>query len=78
MAYVFPTLVLKYDWLTGGPNGKKPPRGTAEMVPPSWMPFADDGRIAGPLWIFCVLTVHRDRRSSSAHGTSSRAAPAGR
>ncbi len=57
VAYVFPTLVLKYDWLTGGPNGKKPPRGTAEMVPPSWMPFADDGRIAGPLWTFCVLTV---------------------
>ena len=25
VAYVFPTLVLKYDWLTGGPNGKKPP-----------------------------------------------------
>jgi branched-chain amino acid transport system permease protein len=57
VAYVFPTLVLKYDWLTGGPNGKKPPRGTAEMKAPSWMPFADDGRISGPLWIFCVLTV---------------------
>ena len=27
VAYVFPTLVLKYDWLTGGPNGKKPDRG---------------------------------------------------
>jgi branched-chain amino acid transport system permease protein len=57
VAYVFPTLVLKFESLTGGPNGKKPPRGTAEMVPPSWMPFADDGRIAGPLWTYCVLTV---------------------
>jgi branched-chain amino acid transport system permease protein len=57
VAYVFPTLVLKYESLTGGPNGKKPDRGEAEMVPPSWMPFADDGRIAEPLWIFCVLVV---------------------
>jgi branched-chain amino acid transport system permease protein len=54
---VFPTLVLKFESITGGPNGKKPDRGTAEMVPPSWMPFADDGRIAEPLWIFCVLVV---------------------
>ncbi len=57
VAYVFPSLVLKFESLTGGPNGKKPPRGTAEMVAPSWMPFADDGRIATPLWTFCVLTV---------------------
>lgn len=26
VAYVFPPLVLKYGWLTGGPNGKGPPR----------------------------------------------------
>ena len=57
VAYVFPTLVLKFESLTGGPNGKKPDRGQAEMVPPSWMPFADDGRIAEPLWIYCVLLV---------------------
>ena len=57
VAYVFPTLVLKFESLTGGPNGKKPDRGTAEMIPPSWMPFADDGRIAEPLWIYCVLIV---------------------
>ncbi len=57
LAYVFPTLVLKFESLTGGPNGKKPDRGTAELVPPSWMPFADDGRIAEPLWIFCILIV---------------------
>ena len=60
VAYVFPTLVLKFESLTGGPNGKKPDRGEAEMIPPSWMPFADDGRIAEPLWIFCVLVVIAD------------------
>ena len=27
------------------------------LNPPSWMPFADDGRIAGPLWVFCILVV---------------------
>ncbi len=57
VAYVFPTLVLKYESLTGGPNGKKPDRGEAVLSPPSWMPFADDGRIAGPLWVFCILVV---------------------
>jgi len=57
VAYVFPTLVLKFDSLTGGPNGKKPDRGEAELNPPSWMPFADEGRLAQPLWIFCILTV---------------------
>ena len=57
VAYVFPTLVLKFESLTGGPNGKKPDRGEAVLSPPSWMPFADDGRIAGPLWVFCILAV---------------------
>jgi branched-chain amino acid transport system permease protein len=57
VAYVFPTMVLKYGSITGGPNGKKPPRGEAELNPPSWMPFSDDGRIASPLWIYCILLV---------------------
>jgi branched-chain amino acid transport system permease protein len=56
-AYVFPTLVLKYGWLTGGPNGKKPDRGSGELNPPSWVPFADDGRVASPLWVYCILIV---------------------
>jgi branched-chain amino acid transport system permease protein len=55
VAFVFPTLVLKYDSLTGGPNGKQPPRGQGELRPPSWMPFADAGRLAEPLWKYCVL-----------------------
>ena len=49
--------MLKYDWLTGGPNGKGPERGHAELVPPSWMPFADAGRLAEPLWVYCLLIV---------------------
>ena len=57
MAYVFPALVLRYDWLTGGPNGKGPERGSAELVPPSWLPFADAGRLAEPLWVYTILIV---------------------
>jgi branched-chain amino acid transport system permease protein len=57
VAYVFPTLVLKWDSLTGGPNGLKPERGQAKLDPPSWVPFADDGRIASPLWVYCILLV---------------------
>jgi len=57
VAYVFPTLVLKYESLTGGPNGKKPGRGEAQLDPPSWMPFSDAGRLAQPLWVYCILLV---------------------
>ena len=57
MAYVFPQLIVKYDSLTGGVNGKGPPRGTVEMEPPAWLPFADAGRLAEPLWVYCILVV---------------------
>jgi branched-chain amino acid transport system permease protein len=57
VAYVFPPLVLKYGWLTGGVNGKGPRRTEARLVAPSWMPFADDGRIAGPLWVYCMCVT---------------------
>jgi branched-chain amino acid transport system permease protein len=57
MAYVFPQLVLKYESLTGGVNGKGPARGTVDMVPPSWVPFADTGRLAEPLWVYSLLVV---------------------
>ena len=33
MAYVFPALILRYDWLTGGPNGKRPDRGVGRAAP---------------------------------------------
>lgn len=55
VAYVFPTLVLKYESLTGGPNGKKPARGEGKLEPPSWAPFSDAGRLAQPLWTYCLL-----------------------
>jgi branched-chain amino acid transport system permease protein len=54
VAYVFPALILRYDWLTGGPNGKGPARTEAKLLPPSWVPFADEGRLAGPLWVYCL------------------------
>jgi branched-chain amino acid transport system permease protein len=57
MAYVFPVLVVRFEWLTGGVNGKGPPRGRVDLRPPSWMPFADDGRLAQPLWVYCILVV---------------------
>lgn len=57
VAYVFPTLVLRFASLTGGPNGKKPARNEAELIPPSWLPFADEGRSAQPLYVFCILVV---------------------
>ena len=54
VAYVFPLLVLRFDWLTGGPNGKGPGRTHGKLVAPSWLPFADTGRLAGPLWVYCI------------------------
>lgn len=57
VAYVFPPLVLKYEWLTGGANGKGPPRTEGKLLPPSWMPFADDSRMAEPLWVYCLCVM---------------------
>ena len=54
LAAAFPSLVLRFDWLTGGPNGKGPRRTQGKMYPPSWTPFADAGRLAGPLWVYCL------------------------
>ena len=54
LASAFPSLVLRFDWLTGGPNGKGPGRTQGKMYPPSWTPFADAGRLAGPLWVYCL------------------------
>jgi branched-chain amino acid transport system permease protein len=57
MAYVFPELVVRFESLTGGSNGKGPARGDARLIPPSWLPIADAGRLARPLWVFCLLLV---------------------
>ena len=59
MAYVFPELVVRFDSLTGGPNGKGPARGEGRLIPPSWLPIADAGRLARPLYVFCLLLVSR-------------------
>ncbi len=57
IAFVFPSLVLHFDWLTGGTNGKGPPRTKAHLNAPSWLPFADTGRLAGPLWVYSISIV---------------------
>ncbi|MCU1502451.1 MAG: putative branched-chain amino acid transporter permease protein [Ilumatobacteraceae bacterium] len=57
VAFVFPSLILRFGWLTGGPNGKGPARTEAKLLPPSWMPFADAGRLAGPLWVYSISVV---------------------
>ncbi len=57
LAYVFPVFVDRFESLTGGVNGKGPPRGRVDLRPPSWMPFADNGRLAQPLWVYCILVV---------------------
>ena len=54
IAFIFPSLVLRFDWLTGGTNGKGPPRTTAHVTAPSWLPYADTGRLAGPLWVYTI------------------------
>jgi branched-chain amino acid transport system permease protein len=56
LAFVFPTLVLKYDSITGGPNGKQPGRGQGELHPPSWFDEADR-RLREPLWKYCILVT---------------------
>jgi branched-chain amino acid transport system permease protein len=57
IAFIFPELVLRFPWLTGGSNGIAPQRGTAKMLAPSWVPFSGTGRLAGPLWVYCILVV---------------------
>jgi branched-chain amino acid transport system permease protein len=57
MAYAFPALVLRFGSLTGGTDGKGLPRGSARLQPPAWMPFADQGRLARPLWAYCLVVA---------------------
>ena len=57
LAFTFPSLVVRFDWLTGGSNGKGPPRTEGKLRPPSWLPLADSDRLAGPLWVYCLCIV---------------------
>jgi branched-chain amino acid transport system permease protein len=52
VATVFPTLVIKYDSLTGGPNGKQAPH---KLVPPDWTPFDPRSRFGPVAYRYFVL-----------------------
>jgi branched-chain amino acid transport system permease protein len=54
LAFAFPTLVLKFESLTGGPNGK---RTRAALVPPEWTPFDATSRYGKAAYIYFVLLV---------------------
>lgn len=51
---VFPTLILKYESLTGGPNGKK---SNSELVPPDWTWFNARDREDPRIYTYYVLLV---------------------
>ena len=54
VATVFPTLVLKYESLTGGPNGKQ---ATDQIVPPGWTPFDANSRFGPVAYRYFVLLI---------------------
>src|SRR5437763_16299318 len=54
VATVFPTLVLKYESLTGGPNGKQAPN---KMSPPSWTGFDPHSRFGPVAYRYFVLLI---------------------
>jgi branched-chain amino acid transport system permease protein len=54
VATVFPTLVLKFDGLTGGPNGKQ---ARTKLVPPSWTPFKARTRFGPAAYRYFVILL---------------------
>jgi branched-chain amino acid transport system permease protein len=53
LAIVFPTVIVKFESVTGGSNGKK---AKTKLMPPHWGPFTD-GRL-GPLrWRYFICLV---------------------
>ena len=52
LATVFPTLVLKYDSFTGGPNGKL---ARARLLPPSWTPWDARSRFGPVAYRYFVI-----------------------
>ncbi len=52
LAVVFPTLVLKYDSVTGGPNGKKISDG---LLPPSWTGLDPRDRFDRAAYLYFVV-----------------------
>jgi len=57
LAFVFPSLVRRFAWLTGGVNGKGPKRGAARLLPPDWLPMSDNRFLARPVWVYCLSLV---------------------
>ena len=54
VATVFPTLILKYDSFTGGPNGKQ---ASNKLVPPSWTPFDARSRFGPVAYRYFVVLI---------------------
>jgi branched-chain amino acid transport system permease protein len=52
VATVFPTLVIKYESLTGGPNGKQAPD---KLVPPDWTPWGPRDRFGAVAYRYFVI-----------------------
>ena len=55
LALVFPTLVIRFESLTGGSNGKGTKRGT--IMPPKWTPFDPEDRIDPLRYRYFVLLI---------------------
>ncbi len=52
VATVFPTLVVKYESLTGGPNGKQ---SSDRFLPPDWTPWDSRSRFGPLAWHYFVI-----------------------
>jgi branched-chain amino acid transport system permease protein len=54
VATVFPTLVIKYESFTGGPNGKQ---SSDRFLPPDWTPWDPKSRFGPLAWHYFVILV---------------------
>jgi len=54
VATVFPTLVIKYESFTGGPNGKQ---SSDRFLPPDWTPWDPKSRFGPLAWRYFVILV---------------------
>jgi branched-chain amino acid transport system permease protein len=54
LAVVFPTIVLKYDSITGGANGK---RASDQLEPPGWTPFDANDRFDRAAYLYFVVLI---------------------
>jgi branched-chain amino acid transport system permease protein len=52
VATVFPTLVIKYESMTGGPNGKQ---SSDRFLPPDWTPWDPRSRFGPLAWHYFVI-----------------------